>query len=717
MDCSSAPLRENIRNMRKIQLILKHCNGTDINKTDKYGTTKNTTALVYASIHGYYEIAQLLLQAEGIDINKPDIWGGTPLYYASRCGHVDIVNLLLQKSDININKEYKGAVTEDLCQNSRRQKFPFKENLGQTSLWAAIKNNNTDIVQLLLEHPKTDIANGIVTHINVKVYGQGNSDMGTAGHFLVASLLGNQSQVIRLLQSNFRILNTQDSLHRTPLFWASTRNHTKVVEHLLSHAQILVNIRSTGGATALFQASKYGLQEIVHLILQHPTIDVNIATLDKKTPLMEASQNGNSAAVKMLLAVPQINVNYATFDGKTALFYAVSAKHQYVLELLLRCPQTDISLMDEEYKTARNRAEEAQHTASIRLFKSRGNLQITKGHTCCSKSINRGLHVAVENEDLMWIKTFLECPQIEINIRNKYGYTPLNLAIHGGLKEIVTLFLNDRRIDVNKLNTGRRQSAFHIASEGRHIDILRLLLLHPQTFTNQKTANGESALSTAIQRYGIWEDGGHKLSMGTRLNFRIVKLLMKCPKIEVSNGSFHGIYFDNFDLEKTQQQELFTLRDLSLSKELKRTCCLEVVKGLMNASWVGDFRAIRGLLQCPETESKVNTVDEKGRTPLYIASLMGHLQVVAVLLDNKHVNTNLSLRIDGGTPFSIASEKAHFKVMRALIQHGQSDANKGWLNDNWVHNLQLFTEVHEALSVSSSPSTKPRAGKYNYLLL
>ena len=39
------------------------------------------------------------------------------------------------------------------------------------------------------------------------------------------------------------ILNTHDSLHRTPLFWASTRGHTKVLKVLLNHTQIKVNTK------------------------------------------------------------------------------------------------------------------------------------------------------------------------------------------------------------------------------------------------------------------------------------------------------------------------------------------------------------------------------------------------------------------------------------------------------------------------------------------
>ena len=157
---------------------------------------------------------------------------------------------------------------------------------------------------------------------------------------------------------------------------------------------------------------------------------------------MVASTFGYSEVVEMLLSVVNIEVNHATFNGKTALIYAVSLQRHDTIELLLRCPQTDSSLIDEEYKTALDRAKDRNDTASEDLFESRGTLQITKGHTCCSETINRGLHRAVRSKDLTWIKRFLICPGIDINVGNNDGYTPLNLATEKGLTEIVEIFLS-----------------------------------------------------------------------------------------------------------------------------------------------------------------------------------------------------------------------------------------------------------------------------------
>ena len=115
------------------------------------------------------------------------------------------------------------------------------------------------------------------------------------------------------------------------------------------------------------------------------------------------------------------------------------------------------------------------------------------------------------------------------------------------------------------------------------------------------------------------------------------------------------------------------------------TCCLDIRENFLQAAFVGDFRATMGLLECPDSDIGVNKPDKKGRTSLYIASLMGHHKAVEVLLSNEKVLVNIGRQIDGGTAFSIASEKGNFEVMRTLIQNRKTDLVKGWCTDNWVH--------------------------------
>ena len=718
-----------------VRLLLQH-DDIEVNIVDSHekfpdGEISGTPLLI-ASHWGNSDVVELLLQHGDIDVNIPNINGSTALYEASHMGHAEIVKLLLKHDNIDVNMKYI---------------FPEDDNKIQTVLWMASERNKTEIVQLMLEHPKTDVTKGTgenqdsYVKIANEIFSYSIVHMNMTEELLLAALVGNLTKVEMLLNHNETDVNDIDSFNRTSLFWATTKGHIDLVQYLLTfphvdvnmgnplllassfgyediaeliafHPQVDVNAKRpedgstalieasqnghkkivqvllqdpsldvnseliTNGETSLYVASQRGHEDVVKLLLSHPKADANKPTYDRKSPLMVASISGNPEITRSLLAVPDIDVNYASFDGKTALFHAVQEQELGSLKLILRCPRVDTTLFDKEYKTAQDRAEDmfTGNTEELKeLFKSRGFLQIYEGHTCCSSQIDRGLHSAVRNEDLYWIRTFLPCPNLEINVHNEDGHTPLSLATRNGLREVVDIILRDPGIDVNKPNTGQRKVAIIIASENRQIAIMKMLLLHPQTFVNHMDIKGSSALSIAFRSY---------TKGGQRIYFRLVKLLLRCSKTIMSDELAKLITDLDLDSNLYIRIEIEQLLNMRAEyQKMKPSCCLYASQSLLNASRKGNFRDIRGLLKCPL--ANVNMIDNRGRTPLYIASMLGQLRAVEVLLDDKMVQLDIKKTSDGGTAFSIASEKAHFDIMKLLIIE-QSDNNEGWHIDEWA---------------------------------
>ena len=67
-----------------------------------------------------------------------------------------------------------------------------------------------------------------------------------------------------------------------------------------------------------------------------------------------------------------------------------------------------------------------------------------------------------------------------------------------------------------------------------------------------------------------------------------------------------------------------------------------------------------------------------------------NLTIIAIDIDcqsyrvtSDFIDVEIGRSHGGGTAFSIASQKAHFDVMRRLIVHGKLEENKGWWSDNW----------------------------------
>jgi ankyrin repeat protein len=69
----------------------------------------------------------------------------------------------------------------------------------------------------------------------------------------------------------------------------------------------------------------------------------------------------------------------------------------------------------------------------------------------------------------------------------------------------------------------------------------------------------------------------------------------------------------------------------------------------------------------------VNTQDEFGRTPLYIAAKKGHRAVVRALTKQR-ADVNIPETQQHTTPVCVATQEGHLGVVRALVELG-SDVN------------------------------------------
>ena len=148
-----------------------------------------------------------------------------------------------------------------------------------------------------------------------------------------------------------------------------------------------------------------------------------------------------------------------------------------------------------------------------------------------------------------------------------------------------------------------------------------------------------------------------------------------------------------------------TMEAMKLREHLLKdnyTCCLNATRMLMKKAKDGDQRAVRGLAQCPNGD--INIEDDKGRTPLYHATLNGHIGVVYELLSVTGIDTNKGRHLDGMTPFSVASKKGHLEILSMYVLHGDTDVKQGWLKNIWTPEVNFYSsdaEIQEYNNCSS----------------
>ena len=112
--------------------------------------------------NGQKGIVQIFLKKGGIDVDKRDVEGNTPLYHACLKGFRDIVNLLLDSdADVSIANNCSETPLHAVARNGNKEiigkliqygaDLDATDNEGRTPLIRLLDNKRTDAALFLIE--------------------------------------------------------------------------------------------------------------------------------------------------------------------------------------------------------------------------------------------------------------------------------------------------------------------------------------------------------------------------------------------------------------------------------------------------------------------------------------------------------------------------------------------------------------------------------------
>ncbi len=115
------------------------------------------------------------------------------------------------------------------------------------------------------------------------------------------------------------------------------------------------------------------------------------------------------------------------------------------------------------------------------------NLQNRRGQT--------PLHLAAMCNNLKMVTLLLQIANIKVNAQDKHGATALHYAVRYGHSVLVDWMLwREKDIAVNLKEHTAGNTPLHIAAQHGYLEIVRLLLLHKDTEPNLRNASGLTAL-------------------------------------------------------------------------------------------------------------------------------------------------------------------------------------------------------------------------------
>ncbi|EQC41689.1 hypothetical protein SDRG_01647 [Saprolegnia diclina VS20] len=348
---------------------------------------------------------------------------------------------------------------------------------------------------------------------------------------------------------------------------------------------------------ALLEAAKQGMLAVVEALVA--VTDVNTVTKSRENALHLAAEEGHADVVAELLTT-KIRVDAKNSSNQTPFLLAASVGHVDVLDVLVAA--SDINAVDDEGRSA----------LGVAAFQ--GNVNV--------------------------VGFLLSCLDIEVDLQDRFGATPLMLAVSEGHDEIVTQLL-DANCALDFIDAEHRTALVCALDDedNAHVD-LATLLIERGADINLANLTGYSALHLAIQ-------------LG---DLGLVQLLLD-----------HGA-----NMEATTATEYGRDTPLTLALELERT---EIAQHLI------------------EVGALVNVSNSEAKTPLHLAVEKQHANVVEALVAK---GADLEARnLYGATPLMVAAvEMTDLALTQLLLQHGASiDASN--TNNDTLLSLAAMTQEKE----------------------
>uniref|UniRef100_A0A8D8K462 Ankyrin-3 n=1 Tax=Culex pipiens TaxID=7175 RepID=A0A8D8K462_CULPI len=472
-------------------------------------------ALHYAVEEGLVYVVKLLI-TYNFDVNGLNKEGQTPLMLANS---IEIF-LLLLSAGASQNSEYSDGNTwlHITAKDKSREivKHALKEDpklinkpnkLGETALHIAVKNDNANIVELLLnlnadpnienKEAKTPIDYAIANLNKINLCSEDEFGKMESNSTNNVELLMKHSAKIDLLDDNGILKEELNFFYKS----------SKLVELLLKEKNFNVHAADAKGLTPLHHAAKCGNLEVLQLLLREGA-DVNAEDSNGNTSLHYADEGGGH--VVSFLIEYSSDINHKNMDGDTPLHFSSQKIEPEISKILLAkraCPDLTNSDGNTPLQLAIIDLYVVNEIGPFSIWKERLHLleiaQLLIDHSFeLNRQNNNGdtaLHLAVSKGEFEIVKALI-AREAEISLTNKREVNrpsssiSKNASIHRTNKDGNTPL----QLTIKEMYRSRCLDGTDISFEiDRLMKIAQLLIDHASKLDRQNN-NGDTALHLAV---------------------------------------------------------------------------------------------------------------------------------------------------------------------------------------------------------------------------
>ena len=602
-------------------------------------TLSGDSVLYVVAERNHLAVARLILSSGGPLVDSS---GNTDLHIAVLRNNLAVVTALIE-SGLPVDVRSKDGLTPLMCALDEKM-AQLLHSKGAT-LDAKCSNGNTGLHIAAAENKPNALLEFLISQgISVHIKGECNR---------VPLMLVTSVSTAQFLLSKGADIKAVDKEGNCVLHLAAMRGNKAVVEFFLSRG-IPVDIKGSQGRTAFMLAHDQSTAEF--LLSKGAAIDAKDE--HGNTALHSASECGHDEIINFLLS-KNMPVDALGHKGQTPLMMATTVK---AAEFLLS-KQASIEAKDTDGNSVLYAAASKQHIEVMEFF-------LSKHIIPRDEAGNTDLHKAVSKHHELVIQVLLDAG-MDIDIRNKYGVTPLMCVVH----EDIARILLGRKASIDAKD-GKGNTALHAAA-AQGLDAIVDLLLKNGAIVDVPNECGCTALMYAVTHVttSILLKKGANIWSTDVLGNNALHLAAERGHVEVAKVLIMN-YLDLMLLNKAGNTALH----VAVEKEHKLMIDLLLERGLTINTPGGEGQTP---LMCASTVSmaefllskraSTNVRNLKGESVLYVAAQQGRAEVVKFFLSRNIVPRNEL----GDTDLHIAAAFGQDEIVKFLLDQGMPISIRG----------------------------------------
>uniref|UniRef100_A0A8C8G1X2 Ion transport domain-containing protein n=1 Tax=Oncorhynchus tshawytscha TaxID=74940 RepID=A0A8C8G1X2_ONCTS len=517
------------------------------------------------------------------------------------------------------------------------------------------------------------------------------------------------------LEKHSAHLGVRDHANASPLHYATSHGHISTIQLIVQlTGPDELSASDEEGNTSLHWAVQRTQRESCACLLDLGA-NPNILNRRLMSPLHMAVSLGHNTLIELLLSHSNTDANLEGDLGNTPVMLACCVDNHEALHLLFKygarlCQQNKLG----HYPI---------HAAAFAGAKKSMQMVLQKGEEVgysieshinyVDKSFSTPLHLAVRGGNLEVIKLCIE-QGAKMDQQQCDKSTALHFACTQGATEAVKLMLSahDRVCDVINLTDGTCQTPLHKTTIFDHVELAEYLISKGGDI-NAIDCKGHTPLLLATS-CSAWKTVSLLLTHGANLkikdkhgcNFLHLAILqpkgltnlppefLKLLDAEDNEGCTPMHYACRLGIPESVKNMLRLNVSLDQKSKQKKSA-------LHFAAEYGRINTCHRLLESMTNTRLLNEGDERGMTPLHLASRGGHVIVVDLLLRKGalfHRYSTSDLDYKGWTSLHLAAREGHVAAVTLLLDRGaQITLNKS--DASFLHEAVLNGRKDAAIAV------------------